>query len=76
MGIVSTPMVHWAVRRINRGLNGDEETYYQEFAKAYATALIGVPSGKQEKLIIDGANGVGAEKVTPQKKCQTKLILN
>eukprot|EP01116_Phalansterium_solitarium_P023957 TRINITY_DN8636_c0_g1_i2.p1 TRINITY_DN8636_c0_g1~~TRINITY_DN8636_c0_g1_i2.p1 ORF type:complete len:537 (+),score=191.36 TRINITY_DN8636_c0_g1_i2:126-1736(+) len=61
MGLVSTPMVHFNVKRANLGLPGDEEAYYKVFADAYRKALLGATSAVSP-LVVDGANGVGALK--------------
>lgn len=62
LGTVSTPQLHFAVRRGNRNLPGDEETYFKCFSEAFKKAIQGAPEGKVQKVIIDGSNGVGAPK--------------
>lgn len=60
LGEVSTPQLHFAVRRGNRGLAGDEETYFKVFSDSFKNSLGNKKSN--QKLIIDGSNGIGAPK--------------
>lgn len=69
LGEVTTPQLHFSVRMTNRGLPGDEESYYRSFSEAYRKAIIGAPS-KYEKLHIDGSNGIGA----PKARILAKLL--
>lgn len=71
LGEVTTPQLHFAVRRSNRNLDGDEQTYYKFFAQAFKKALEGATSTQPTKVFIDGSNGVGAPKakiLAPQVK--------
>lgn len=67
MGVVSTPQLHFGVRRYNSGLPSDEESYYVVFAEAFKKAVKGC-TNVSERLILDGSNGVGALKAELLKK--------
>jgi phosphoacetylglucosamine mutase len=66
LGTLTTPQLHWAVMRTNRGEDASEEAYYATFSAAYAAlaALGGPPGGPpppaESVYYVDCANGVGA----------------
>lgn len=63
LGLVTTPQLHFAVRRQNQGLPADEHSYYRSFADAFRTSLLGADTSRTvEKLIVDASNGVGGPK--------------
>jgi phosphoacetylglucosamine mutase len=60
-GLLTTPQLHWAVMRRNRGEPAGEADYYAALAGAYAQLVQGSqPLGAA--LHVDCANGVGAPK--------------
>ena len=64
-GVVTTPQLHWVVRRANEGKDASVDAYYKTLSTAFATALRCKPghSGagvRLPPLVVDCANGVGA----------------
>ncbi|KAI9361251.1 hypothetical protein DFJ73DRAFT_814562 [Zopfochytrium polystomum] len=60
-GVFTTPQLHYVTRCLNtNGAYGDptEEGYYKKIAEAFLKITKGKPTGS--KLLVDGANGVGA----------------
>ncbi|CAL1368315.1 unnamed protein product [Linum trigynum] len=73
MGIVTTPQLHWMVRAKNKGLKAAELDYFEQLSSSYRCLLDLIPNGSkvekaQNKLVVDGANGVGSEKLEGLKK--------
>jgi len=64
LGVLTTPQLHWAVMRRNRGLPSSEAAYYKHIADAFGV-LTGGPLNR--KLHVDCANGVGALKLEQLK---------
>ncbi|KAL3497695.1 hypothetical protein ACH5RR_040427 [Cinchona calisaya] len=68
MGVVTTPQLHWMVRARNKGLEASENNYYNQLSSSFRCLLEltpqgSRPSGTNNKLIVDGADGVGGEKL-------------
>uniref|UniRef100_A0ACD5T6F2 Uncharacterized protein n=1 Tax=Avena sativa TaxID=4498 RepID=A0ACD5T6F2_AVESA len=68
MGILTTPQLHWMVRNKNRGLKSSEVDYFTQITESFRHLLELTPDGKgsdklMEKLIVDGANGIGGLKL-------------
>uniref|UniRef100_A0A7N0U3S4 Phosphoacetylglucosamine mutase n=1 Tax=Kalanchoe fedtschenkoi TaxID=63787 RepID=A0A7N0U3S4_KALFE len=67
MGVLTTPTLHWMVRARNRGMVASENDYFQQFASSFRCLIDLTPKGREhkeiDKLIVDGANGVGGEKL-------------
>ena len=66
-GVVTTPQLHWAVRRANDGKDASVDSYYKTLSTAFNKALQHCkPNGNTTTpvtlppLIVDCANGVGA----------------
>ncbi|KAG0609605.1 hypothetical protein M758_7G000100 [Ceratodon purpureus] len=83
MGILTTPQLHWMVRCINKRVPATESDYFRTLSKAFSTLSDLRPSGlgectDHENLIVDAANGVGADKlfqlqkVTPSLRVQVR----
>lgn len=75
MGIVTTPQLHWMVRAKNKGIEATELNYYDQILTSFRCLLDYIPqenSSKSvsDKLIVDGADGVGGEKL---EKLKTRL---
>lgn len=68
MGILTTPQLHWMVRNRNRSMPATEFDYYTQLSGSFRT-LMSLSLKVQESepytgdLVVDGANGVGAEKL-------------
>ncbi|CAN0910040.1 Phosphoacetylglucosamine mutase [Linum grandiflorum] len=68
MGIVTTPQLHWMVRAKNKGLKATELDYFEQLSASFRCLLDLIPSENNvkkadNKLVVDGANGVGGEKL-------------
>ncbi|XP_057811520.1 phosphoacetylglucosamine mutase [Salvia miltiorrhiza] len=68
MGIVTTPQLHWMVRAKNKGIEATELNYYNQMLTSFRCLLDYIPQGdstknESDKLIVDGADGVGGEKL-------------
>ena len=66
-GVVTTPQLHWVVRRANEGKEASVDSYYKTLSSAFSRALRSKPgSTTSDKpitlppLVVDCANGVGA----------------
>ncbi|KAH6810278.1 phosphoglucosamine mutase-like protein [Perilla frutescens var. frutescens] len=75
MGILTTPQLHWMVRAKNKGIEASEANYYDQILMSFRCLLDYVPQGNNsknasDKLIVDGADGVGGEKL---EKMKTRL---
>ncbi|KAL4602204.1 hypothetical protein ACB092_10G036700 [Castanea dentata] len=73
MGIVTTPQLHWMVRARNKGVKASELDYFEQLSSSFRCLMDLIPSGStfnevDYKLVVDGANGVGGEKLEVLKK--------
>ncbi|KAG8366291.1 hypothetical protein BUALT_Bualt17G0061100 [Buddleja alternifolia] len=75
MGVVTTPQLHWMVRSKNKGTEASEYSYFDQLLVSLRCLLDYIPQGNKsndvsDKLIVDGADGVGGEKL---EKLKTRL---
>ncbi|KAK4770353.1 hypothetical protein SAY87_030885 [Trapa incisa] len=67
MGVVTTPQLHWMVRARNKGMKGSELDYFEQLSSSFRCIMDLNPGGSvnsvDNKLIVDGSNGVGGEKI-------------
>ncbi|OWM64099.1 hypothetical protein CDL15_Pgr018670 [Punica granatum] len=68
MGVVTTPQLHWMVRARNKGMKGSELEYFEQLSSSFRCLVDLIPGGSktdsaENKLIVDGAHGVGGEKL-------------
>ncbi|XP_016649503.1 PREDICTED: phosphoacetylglucosamine mutase isoform X1 [Prunus mume] len=68
MGILTTPQLHWMVRARNGGVKASETDYFKRLSSSFRCLVDLSPSGTHannvdDKLVVDGANGVGGEKL-------------
>ncbi|KAH9331421.1 hypothetical protein KI387_003529, partial [Taxus chinensis] len=68
MGILTTPQLHWMVRNRNRCIPATEYDYFTQLSSSFRTLvslnLKVLESGPYiGDVVVDGANGVGAEKL-------------
>ncbi|XP_015896749.3 phosphoacetylglucosamine mutase [Ziziphus jujuba] len=73
MGILTTPQLHWMVRARNNGEKASENDYLEQLSSSFKCLMDLIPSGNEnnqvgDKLIVDGANGVGGEKLIVLKE--------
>lgn len=80
MGIVTTPQLHWMVRARNKGVKASELDYFEQLSSSFRCLMDLIPSGStfnevDNKLVVDGANGVGGEKLEVLKKMLDGLAI-
>ncbi|PIA62249.1 hypothetical protein AQUCO_00200318v1 [Aquilegia coerulea] len=81
MGILTTPQLHWMVRSKNKGTKVSESSYFEQFSNSFRCLMDLIPredtssSKIVENLIVDGANGVGGEKLEELKKLVKDLVI-
>ncbi|CAO2819384.1 unnamed protein product [Amaranthus hypochondriacus] len=68
MGILTTPQLHWMVRARNMGMKSTENDYFQQVSNSYRCLVKLIPDASKannfnDKLVVDGANGVGGDKL-------------
>ncbi|XP_050234582.1 phosphoacetylglucosamine mutase isoform X2 [Mercurialis annua] len=73
MGILTTPQLHWMVRARNKGMKATEADYFEQLSSSFRCLIDLIPDGHKineadDKLIVDGANGVGGEKLEVLKR--------
>lgn len=77
MGILTTPQLHWMVRSRNKGMHASEIDYFVQLSKSFRSLMDLLPKDLvntvDTKLVVDGANGVGGEKLEELKKMLTGL---
>ncbi|KAL6985821.1 phosphoacetylglucosamine mutase [Sarracenia purpurea var. burkii] len=78
MGVLTTPQLHWMVRARNKGMKATELDYFEQLSSSFRCLIDLIPQGsvvnkKNDKLIVDGANGVGSEKLEVLKKILSGL---
>jgi len=71
LGLRTTPQLHYAVRASNLGRDGSEAAYYQELAGAFRALVADCGAGAEgaQPLVVDAANGVGAQKLVEMSRC-------
>lgn len=79
-GVVTTPQLHWMVRAMNKGMEASERDYYVQLSTSFKCLLELIPqqngtSDPNDKLIVDGADGVGGEKIENLKKMLSGLCI-
>ncbi|CAI9095486.1 OLC1v1031451C2 [Oldenlandia corymbosa var. corymbosa] len=72
MGVVTTPQLHWMVRAKNKCMEASEPNYYAQLSGSFRCLLELVPQGSltsstDDKLVVDGSDGVGGEKLETLK---------
>nr|XP_011465184.1 PREDICTED: phosphoacetylglucosamine mutase isoform X2 [Fragaria vesca subsp. vesca] len=68
MGILTTPTLHWMVRARNKGVKASEIDYFEQLSSSFRN--------EADKLVVDGANGVGGEKLETLKKMFNGLVID
>ncbi|KAG5524003.1 hypothetical protein RHGRI_030867 [Rhododendron griersonianum] len=72
MGVLTTPQLHWMVRSRNKGMKATETDYFNQLSCSFRCLIDLIPPesavNMMDKLIVDGANGVGGEKLQVLKK--------
>ncbi|KAA8522098.1 hypothetical protein F0562_012588 [Nyssa sinensis] len=81
MGVLTTPQLHWMVRARNKGMKSSELDYFDQLSSSFRCLMDLIPQGSginemNDKLIVDGANGVGAEKLEILKRVLNGLDID
>uniref|UniRef100_A0A0D9WWJ0 Phosphoacetylglucosamine mutase n=1 Tax=Leersia perrieri TaxID=77586 RepID=A0A0D9WWJ0_9ORYZ len=81
MGILTTPQLHWMVRCKNRGLKSSEADYFSQVIDSFRCILDLVPKVEgadfmNNRLIVDGANGIGGLKLEEIKQKISRLDIH
>ncbi|XP_022961395.1 phosphoacetylglucosamine mutase [Cucurbita moschata] len=68
MGILTTPQLHWMVHVRNKGLESSELNYFDGLSNSFKWLLDSNPNNNElndwdKRLVVDGANGVGGQKL-------------
>ncbi|XP_059441830.1 phosphoacetylglucosamine mutase-like [Corylus avellana] len=80
MGIVTTPQLHWMVRARNKAIKASELDYFEQLSSSFRCLIDLIPSGSKisdvdEKLVVDGANRVGGEKLEVFRKMLDGMVV-
>ncbi|XP_010492800.1 PREDICTED: phosphoacetylglucosamine mutase [Camelina sativa] len=80
IGILTTPQLHWMVRAKNKGLKATEKDYFENLSTSFRCLVNLIPiSGNNKfeisKLLVDGANGVGGQKIEELRASLSNLDL-
>ncbi|XP_016201523.1 phosphoacetylglucosamine mutase [Arachis ipaensis] len=81
LGILTTPQLHWMVRARNKGMKASEQDYVEQLSSSFRCLMDLIPSerskfdGTNDKLVVDGANGVGGLKLKVLEKLLNGLII-
>ncbi|XP_034705109.1 phosphoacetylglucosamine mutase-like isoform X1 [Vitis riparia] len=81
MGVLTTPQLHWMVRARNKSMKASEVDYFEQISSSFRCLMDLIPEGSKinemdDKLIVDGANGVGGEKLAGLKKMFNSLVID
>ncbi|KAL5551225.1 hypothetical protein UlMin_001401 [Ulmus minor] len=68
VGTLTTPQLHWMVRASNCSNQASEFDYLEQLSRSFRCLMDLIPGGVErdervDKLVVDGANGVGGEKL-------------
>ncbi|KAJ8513511.1 hypothetical protein OPV22_003945 [Ensete ventricosum] len=79
MGVLTTPQLHWMVRSRNKGMEASESDYLAQLSKSFRCLMNLVPRERitdslDTELVVDGANGVGGDKLEQLKKMKEKVV--
>ncbi|CAL9230726.1 unnamed protein product [Arabidopsis halleri] len=80
IGVLTTPQLHWMVRAKNKGLKATESDYFENLSSSFRCLIDLIPSSGNDKLeisklLVDGANGVGGQKIEDLRGSLSNLDL-
>ncbi|OVA02487.1 Alpha-D-phosphohexomutase [Macleaya cordata] len=79
LGILTTPQLHWIVRSRNKSKKSSETDYFEQLSSSFRCLMDLIPRemtiSETDELIVDGANGVGGEKLEELKKLLNGLVI-
>ncbi|CAA0806675.1 Phosphoacetylglucosamine mutase [Striga hermonthica] len=81
IGVVTTPQLHWMVRAKNKGMEAYEKNYYDQLLTSFRCLLRYIPqenigNNVNGELIVDGADGVGGQKLLQLKSKLSNLTID
>ncbi|XP_024030648.1 phosphoacetylglucosamine mutase [Morus notabilis] len=73
VGILTTPQLHWMVRASNCSTQASEFDYFEQLSRSFRCLMDLILGGSEsnegnDKVVVDGANGVGGEKLLVLKE--------
>ncbi|XP_043715608.1 phosphoacetylglucosamine mutase isoform X1 [Telopea speciosissima] len=79
-GVLTTPQLHWMVRCANKGMRVSELDYFEQLSNSFGCLIDLIPQKTMLQLMddtlkVDGANGVGGEKLEELKKLLKGLVI-
>ncbi|KAK8527481.1 hypothetical protein V6N13_085313 [Hibiscus sabdariffa] len=80
LGILTTPQLHWMVRARNKSMAATEPAYFEQISSSFRCLVELIPnetkSNKMDnRVVVDGADGVGGEKLEVLKNMLTGLVI-
>ncbi|XP_021288468.1 phosphoacetylglucosamine mutase [Herrania umbratica] len=80
LGILTTPQLHWMVRAGNKGMKATEPAYFEQISSSFRCLIDLIPNGTKankldNRVVVDGADGVGGEKLAVLKNMLTDLVI-
>ncbi|GLT81205.1 hypothetical protein SLA2020_526030 [Shorea laevis] len=80
MGVLTTPQLHWMVRARNKGMKATESDYFEQISSSFRCLVDLIPNGTKinpadNKVVVDGANGVGGKKLEILKSLLNGLAI-
>ncbi|KAK8706264.1 hypothetical protein V6N13_049837 [Hibiscus sabdariffa] len=80
LGILTTPQLHWMVRARNKGKPATEPAYFEQISSSFRCLVDLIPNEiksnkKDNTVVVDGADGVGGEKLEVLKNMLTGLVI-
>ncbi|XP_022717269.1 phosphoacetylglucosamine mutase-like [Durio zibethinus] len=80
LGILTTPQLHWMVRARNKGLKATEPAYFEQISSSFRCLIDLIPNETKcnktdNTVVVDGADGVGGDKLEVLKNMLTGLVM-
>ncbi|GKU95699.1 hypothetical protein SLEP1_g9028 [Rubroshorea leprosula] len=80
MGVLTTPQLHWMVHARNKGMKATESDYFEQLSSSFRCLVDLISNGTKinptdNKVVVDGANGVGGEKLEILKSMLNGLAI-
>ncbi|KAK6229320.1 hypothetical protein SCA6_018271 [Theobroma cacao] len=80
LGILTTPQLHWMVHARNKGMKATEPAYFEQISSSFRCLIDLIPNGTKvnkldNRVVVDGADGVGGEKLLVLKNMLTDLVI-
>ncbi|GMJ10126.1 DNA-DAMAGE-REPAIR/TOLERATION 101 [Hibiscus trionum] len=80
LGILTTPQLHWMVRARNKGMPATELAYFEQISSSFRCLVDLIPNETERNktdntVVVDGADGVGGEKLEVLKSMLTGLVI-